>query len=153
MSVREDRPLDDELVEALLEAIRPVAPPQARLGAMRASVLERAHQAKALAAITVQPDEGRWQRLLDGVELKVLHDHGDAQSFLLRLAPGARLPVHAHDGDELCVVLEGTVELDGIVGRAGTFHLALQGSEHQVVSTPSGCLLFLRANLDSLVAT
>lgn len=148
--------LDDQLViDALAQALVPTELAPERRAALRDRILGRAAAQSASVAtsgggfITIARDEGAWQPLHPGVTMKFLHDHGDAQSFLLRLEPGASIPVHAHEGDELCVVLEGTVRLNDVEGRAGTFHLALPGSGHQVVRSDAGCLLYLRANLDT----
>lgn len=149
--------LDDQLViDALAQALVPIELAPQRHSALRDRVLARVEalpkEAAAIAPdagfVTIAKDEGPWQSLYPGVTMKFLHDHGEAQSFLLRLEAGASIPVHSHEGDELCVVLEGTVCLNGIEGRAGTFHLALPGSGHQTVTSDTGCLLYLRANLD-----
>ncbi len=158
--------LDDPLViDALAQALAPIDLEPKRRAMLRDRILSRADirpsdadgaHARSSARlseiggfVTIAKDEGAWQPLHPGVTMKFLHDHGEAQSFLLRLAPGASIPMHSHDGDELCVVLEGTVRLNDVEGRAGTFHLALPGSGHQLVTTDNGCLLYLRANLDS----
>ena len=100
----------------------------------------------------VEGRDGDWQSINRGVALKVLHDHGDAQSFLLRLAPGAKFAAHPHQAEELCVVLEGDVRLGDVDAGPGTYHLALAGSRHHELSSRNGCVLFLRANLDHLAA-
>lgn len=150
--------LDDQFViEALTHALVPAELAPERRSALRDRILARAEattsQATANIAgsgfVTIAKDEGQWQTLHPGVTMKFLHDHGDAQSFLLRLEAGASIPMHSHEGDELCVVLEGSVLLNEVEGRAGTFHLALPGSGHQTVTSDTGCLLYLRANLDT----
>jgi anti-sigma factor ChrR (cupin superfamily) len=139
--------LDDTLIAALADGLRPIEPPRKRRVALRERILAAASREKSPAFVTVKPNEGEWEQLTQGIEVKVLHDHGDAQSFLLRLAPGAALAAHAHVGDELCVVLDGTVQLDDVEAGPGTYHLALAGSDHRVVSSKAGCTLFLRADL------
>ena len=85
---------------------------------------------------------------LPRIELRFLQDHGEDQSFLLRLEPGASLPAHHHHQDEDCVVLQGSVRLGDIEAGTGTFHLALDGSDHGVVSAATSCVLYLRTSLD-----
>lgn len=139
--------------EALADALQPARMDPARERRLRDRILERARTARADAPLTtVGPQDGEWQKVLAGVELKFLHDHGDAQSFLLRLAPGASLARHHHDREEVCVVLEGTVLLEGSEAGAGTYHLAPAGSDHASITTRTGCLLFLRASLDANLA-
>lgn len=137
--------LPEKIVEALAEAVMPIAPEAARQAAMKARLLARVREA---GFVTIAPGASGWRSLADGVEIRMLHDHGEAQSFMLRLAPGARLPRHAHLSEELCVVLEGEVQLGDILAGPGTYHLALTGSAHQDISTRTGCLLFLRADLE-----
>ncbi|MFM9887960.1 MAG: cupin domain-containing protein [Burkholderiales bacterium] len=147
----DDRPLDDTTIAALIASMKPIALPREREAALRMLVLSRAQEAdrdrRENQFVTVQGTQGTWEPIFPGVEMKLLHDHGEAQSFLVRLAPGARIPLHSHASDELCVVLEGTVQLNNQVGVAGTFHLAQAGSRHDVVSSATGCVLFLRADL------
>ncbi len=133
--------LPDSAIATLATELRPIAPPSG----LKARVLARL---RTPAFVTVPPEAGDWRRTAAGVEMKILHNHGDAQSFMLRLAPGARIAQHAHQSDELCVVLEGSVRLGDIEAGPGTYHLALAGSEHREIWTETGCVLFLRADLD-----
>lgn len=134
--MREDRARDDA-----------AKPAEARPGEARPA--EAAAPSTGIAGLLTRPVPAHdWQPIWPGVALHVLHDHGEAQSFLLRLEAGAAIPPHAHEGEELCVVLEGEIELDDTVGRPGTFHLALPGSRHRNLRTRTGCLLYLRASLD-----
>ncbi|MFN0302568.1 MAG: cupin domain-containing protein [Burkholderiales bacterium] len=144
-------PLDRAAIALLIDAVKPIALPEERNAALRARVLGRVrdkdHRVPEKQFVTVQGTEGGWQPAFPGVDMKLLHDHGDAQSFLLRLAPGASIPMHGHLKDELCVVIEGTVRLNDLHAEAGTFHLARAGSRHDIVSSEEGCVLFLRADL------
>lgn len=140
-----DEPIEfDVLAPALAEALVPIEPAPGRKAALRARLLERARP----AFVTVGPGGDGWQPMGPGVQMKVLHDHGDAQSFMLRMAPGSSVPRHGHASEELCVVLEGNVRLGNIEAGPGTYHLALAGSEHGEISTVTGCLLYLRADLE-----
>lgn len=147
---------DDELtkrdIAALAESLAPLQPAPERKAALKSRILARvaaeASSPSAPAFVTMPIPETGWQALWTGVEMCVLHDHGAAQSFLLRMQPGAELPPHGHRDEELCVVLSGEVRLDDRVYGAGTFHLALPGSQHRVVRAETAALLFLRANLD-----
>lgn len=146
--------LSDEDFERLADALVPTPLPPERSDALRGRVLDRvrADRAPDHAArfVTVPPRPAdAWQPMFPGIELRLLHDHGAEQSFLLRMKAGARVPGHGHNGEELCVVVEGTVRLNDVVGTPGTFHLALPGSEHRVIEALTDCVLFLRANLDS----
>lgn len=107
-------------------------------------LLERIADADA-SHLTVQAHEGGWQPFLAGVQIRPLHEQGGMLSYLLRLAPGARLPAHRHRADEECVVLAGTVRIGTrlAVGPGG-YHLAHRGSLHATLASDTGATLFLR---------
>jgi quercetin dioxygenase-like cupin family protein len=95
--------------------------------------------------LTIHDAEGQWQPFLAGVLIKVLHEHDGVLSYLLRLAPGARLPAHRHPIDEECIVLDGRLRVGTKleVGPGG-YHLAHRGSLHAAISTDTGATVFLR---------
>lgn len=59
---------------------------------------------------------------------------------LIRYAPGAAVPAHAHPGYEHVVVLEGSQRDEQHVYSQGTCTLQAPGSQHQVWSD-EGCLV------------
>ena len=64
----------------------------------------------ALASRYVRTDEVPWERMCEGIEMKVLVRDDDTGLFtgLFRLAPGAVVPDHVHNEIEQTYVLEGT---------------------------------------------
>ena len=134
--------LPDDLVESLAGAMTPLAPAPERAEAIKAKLFERV-RANRSRFVTVRTDEGRWIAVAPGVQFKLLHDDGSMRSFLLRLAPGARLAAHGHSADESCVVLEGEAQLGDVLAHTGDFHLALEGSVHGEITSRTGALLFL----------
>jgi anti-sigma factor ChrR (cupin superfamily) len=121
----------------------PVAlPAQAR--AIKRRVLERVADSED-SHLTVNAGEGLWQPFAEGVQIKVFREHEGALSYLLRLAPGARLPAHRHPMDEECIVLEGTLKVGArIEVGPGGYHLAHRGALHAPISTVTGATIFLR---------
>jgi quercetin dioxygenase-like cupin family protein len=118
-------------------------PPEAAR-AIRRRLLERVADADQRHRTVTASDDG-WQPWLNGVQIKVLHAQGDSLSYLLRLAPGARLPPHRHPCDEECLVLSGWLQVGSqpAIGP-GAYHLAPQGSLHPTISSPGGAMVFLR---------
>ncbi len=117
--------------------------------AMRLRLLERVADLEP-THLTVSADQGDWQALFAGIGIKVLHERDGVMSYLLRLAPGARLPAHRHPIDEEGIVLEGTL----LVGTRleigpGGYHRARQGALHAPISTPTGATVFLRGAVPS----
>lgn len=118
------------------------SPAQAR--AIRRRLLERVAETDD-SHLTVLAGSDGWQPFGDGVQIKVLHENQGILSYLLKLAPGARLEAHRHPADEECLVLEGVLR----VGRQievgpGGYHLARTGSLHASISTQTGATIFLR---------
>jgi anti-sigma factor ChrR (cupin superfamily) len=71
------------------------------------------------------------------------------QAMLVRYGPGATIPRHRHDGDELIYVLEGTVDDDHGSVTAGNVGFRPDGCVHQV-SAPGGARVFalVRGGID-----
>lgn len=81
-----------------------------------------------------------WVERRPGVHWKVLCQEGDRQTVLVRYDPGAVIPRHRHLGDEQIFVIEGEVEDDTGVCRAGQFARRPPGCVHTVRS-PRGALV------------
>lgn len=142
-----DTMLPADIEEQLLEAIPPVSPAPERRMQMRKRVLRRIHQqAAAPGTITIDLDDGRWTPLSSDVQLKHLQNHEDGRaSYLMRMAPGSKLPAHPHDTHaEECLVLQGTLCIGELRVGAGGWHVAPQGVDHDVVTAPEGALIYLR---------
>jgi quercetin dioxygenase-like cupin family protein len=120
----------------------PARPREARR--IRQRLFERVADADD-SHLTEAADDGPWQPLADGVQIKVLHQAGDTMSYLLRLAPGATLPPHRHPMDEECIVLAGWLQVGSRlrVGPGG-YHRAHAGALHATLRSDSGATLFLR---------
>ncbi len=95
-------------------------------GKLKSRVMARISGRKTFDLMTVKADEG--------------------QCFLLRMAPGAQIPAHEHVADEESLLLECEAMVGDIYLSAGDYHFARKGSLHGLVTTPTGCLLFLRSN-------
>lgn len=125
-----------------------LAPAEAR--ALRRRLLERVADVDD-SHLTIDADEGEWQDLFDGVGIKVLHEQDGVMSYLLRLAPGARLPAHRHPIDEEGIVLEGTLRVGTRIEIGpGGYHRARQGALHATISTCTGATIFLRGAVPSI---
>lgn len=105
----------------------------------------------ALASRYVDVDALPWEETrFPGVEVKTLakNERTGLLTTLVKMAPGARLPVHEHVEIEQTWVLEGAlVDEQGSAG-AGTFVWRPAGSRHEA-HAPDGALLlgfFLKPN-------
>lgn len=115
-----------------------------RVRVIRGRLLERVADADD-SHLTIRAEEGQWLPMLPGVHIKLLHEHGGALSYLLRLEPGASLPAHRHPHDEECLVLEGRLRVGSQAEFGpGSYHLAHAGALHGRISTETGATIFLR---------
>ena len=88
-------------------------------------------------------NELEWKELVSGVTGKrVWADPATKRTaMLLRFSPGATLPRHAHEGDELVYVLEGCVADEYAAVTAGNVGYRPDGCTHTVRS-PTGATAF-----------
>jgi anti-sigma factor ChrR (cupin superfamily) len=136
---------------ALFDALAPIELSPERALALRERVLARAAGAPIPEAldepgfVTIRKADAGWLQVMPGVHAKLLHTEGSAQSYLVRLEPGARAPAHDHPGIEECIVLEGEVQYLGSTRlRAGDYQLAKEGAHHSDLVSETGALVFLR---------
>jgi anti-sigma factor ChrR (cupin superfamily) len=82
-----------------------------------------------------------------------LHVDRDAREvvMLVRAVPGARYPVHRHKATEEMFMLDGELDFEGTVYRAGDFIRSAEGSLHASSETRTGCMFLIRASLDNEV--
>ena len=104
----------------------------------------KAHDGLApMASRYVTVDELPWQETsFPGVEMKVLMEDKETgmMTSLTRLAPGAVLPDHTHEGIEQSWVLEGTLEDHEGAVTAGNYVWRPAGSRH-VARSPDGAVV------------
>lgn len=135
----------DAVFAALLTALVPIDPPAP--GALKARILQRAaRQAAADRAIrTVPASDHGWAELIPKVHAKRVFTDGTAESWLVRLEPGARAPAHDHPAVEECVVLQGSVRyVGGSTLNAGDYEVVQAGGRHSELVSDGGALVFLR---------
>jgi anti-sigma factor ChrR (cupin superfamily) len=135
--------LSVDMIEALLLNCTPAAPAPDRREAMRRNIVARIRSAPK-ALITIRDADGNWIEVASGIYRKHLFSNGRTRAVLYRMLAGSAFPAHEHPSDEECVCLQGEVSLGGIVITAGDFHLAPQGASHGVISTATGCILYIR---------
>ncbi|MEO8754247.1 MAG: cupin domain-containing protein [Casimicrobiaceae bacterium] len=119
----------------------------ARIHAERDQLAASATQAMANAFITLRKSTevgDGWVELLPKAHAKLLFTDGEAESYMIRLEPGAWAPAHEHPADEECLVLEGTLWQGDVFLQAGDFHVARPGMKHGELRTDTGALVFIR---------
>jgi hypothetical protein len=137
-------PLDAEVVEGLDALQAPDVDADAGRERVRHHLLRRL-AADSTTRHLVRPEDGTgWQPFGPGLAIKVLHESAGTMSYLLRLSPGAALPVHRHPVDEECVVLQGEVRIGDLRIGPGGYHLGRRDVLHDHLHSPAGALIFLR---------
>lgn len=78
----------------------------------------------------------RWRPVVPGVHRIRASGIGGGELMLLRIAPGSKLPLHSHGGNELTMILDGAY--DDMLGHFGPGDVAdLDGeTRHQPVTAP-----------------
>ncbi|MBV9957991.1 MAG: cupin domain-containing protein [Acidobacteria bacterium] len=97
------------------------------------------------AYVVVRADEGQWQQMCAGIIFKQLFADAERQTVttLIRMEPGAHMPMHRHLGIEECYVIEGDVHANNETLKAGDYTCAMEGSVHRPISTVNGALLLI----------
>jgi anti-sigma factor ChrR (cupin superfamily) len=96
--------------------------------------------------ITICANEGAWRETGDeGVLVKplFLDQEKGLVTTLMKLAPGARLPMHRHRGTEQCYVIAGDVLAANKKLGPGDFHVAMERSVHPPLESVEGAMLLL----------
>lgn len=143
---------DEEVFAELAKALKPIPPPSAKAARLRSRIMDKiADEKRASAArfLTMRADEG-WFELAPKIEKKVLNvDHeAGTESYLLRIQPGAVGPAHSHARAELCVVLQGEIDIGDFHLKAGDFHMASAGSAHGPASCQTNAIVFIQGAIE-----
>lgn len=96
--------------------------------------------------ITICANEGDWRETGDeGVLVKPLFfdEENGLVTTLMKLAPGARLPMHRHKGTEQCYVIAGDILAANMRLGPGDFHVAMERSVHPPLESVEGAMLLL----------
>lgn len=164
-SAKDNSALDDDVIEKLAEAHKPIEISPEVVNRMRGNIMTRikksakinkktkalSQQVKSSSFSTVYAGNGEWIEAMPGGKFKVLHDDGNGfkgvMSYLVRLDAGVELDGHDHPFDEECLMLEGDLTMGDITLNKGDFHYAPAGMPHGRLSTKKGCLAFIRGAL------
>ena len=138
-------PMDEDALTRLMVRLDAAPEPAA-------SPVPPAHDMPGLPACLDAYALGRWRRIGPGLQARpiLLPQAGKARLFLLKGAPGARLPQHSHSGEEFAAVLTGAFTHDGGRFGPGDFDEADESVEHRPMVTPDGeciCLIALEGRV------
>jgi len=131
----------------LLDDIQPVSPPPEVWEAIQARL--------PAAPVARRRQDGVWLEIAPGARMKLLSvtPATNERTALLRMDPGCVFPMHPHEQMEECLVLEGSVEIDGQTYSAGDYIVAPADSHHANIPSPNGALVLLHWNALSVRET
>jgi putative transcriptional regulator len=153
----------EQVAGTMLEDLPPTAMSADALAHTLARIegLSAGEAAPASLGVSAEPDLpaclqryelGRWRWIGPGVEMRriLLPEPNGVRVFLLKGAPGTRLPQHSHSGTELTSILVGAYDHEGGHFGAGDFEEADERVEHRPIvsgDAPCICLVALEGPL------
>ena len=143
--------LPEALLRELLIAQPPIDMPPKRQAHIKKNLLAKVAAIEKFSPnlskgiTTVRAGTGEWQHRSTGIDMQILFDDGRTMTRLVRFAAGARLASHQHCGNEESTVLEGCCYVGDLLLNKGDYQLALDGSVHDEVHSPHGCILLVRS--------
>ena len=141
--------LDDRRVfSSLASALTGSGPSTDRAADMFERIQGRISEIPA-GGMTTRRDAATWKQVSDTIRLKIMHvdEQSGTQTALWDLKPGAVIPSHRHSVTEECMVLDGRFHIGDHVLEMGDFHVMQAGSRHPELSSPGGCLLYIRQGI------
>ncbi len=142
--------LDDVLVGTLAAAVRPAEISDMRRTRMWLRIAARVSPPPPPGTYTVRADDASgWQVIDPRVQLKVLREDraNNNRTVLIRMAPGGVIVPHRHSQEEECLVLDGAIEIGAHILTRGDVHIAKPGAAHERITSRSGALLMIRAEI------
>ena len=136
-----------ELLDSLSDLL-----PEAEIPAgadLRARILSIA-DSKPISQV-IRANEGQWiDSGMPGFEFKLLFQDPETKksTVLARIAAGARMPHHRHQGAEECLIIEGSLWTDGVLLQAGDFIVTQDQTEHEDTWSPHGALALIKTYLE-----
>jgi len=108
---------------------------------------------EAWEGVTVlRQGDGKWRKTgYPGVTFQILHLDKETRmsTSILKLEAGAVYPAHHHTAVEQCLVLSGDVRFgDKLQIHAGDFEKAETGTDHESLTSDTGCELLIISCLD-----
>ncbi len=147
-------------MEQVVEAAPATAPRRGlkdRLMAGVAGKRRRGFEEPEPGVHVLRAENADWQETgYPGVSCKILHVEKETRmaTTLLRLTAGAKYPPHHHSQMEQCLVLSGDVRLGSKIHIfAGDYEKALPGTDHEFLTSDTGCELLILSCLEDEIMT
>jgi hypothetical protein len=136
----------DSLSDLLSETEQPIGPfNRERIMSIAAS--------KPISQV-IRAVDGEWiESGMPGFQFKILFKDPDTKkkTVLARIAAGARMPHHRHEGAEECLIIEGSLWTDGVLLLAGDYIVTQDQTVHEDTWSPNGALALLKTYLSDVI--
>ena len=134
------------LFERMAAGIEPQALTHERCRELRTRILRRFAE-RQTSTTTIRSTDGEWLPLAPGVCIKLLRRDGTSGTMTayVRMEPGSALESHDHTQAEECLVLEGEIFIGAHRVSTGDLHVAGAGTAHDIITSPRGALMLIRA--------
>jgi hypothetical protein len=99
-------------------------------------------------AATSREMASAWEVYAPLIRRRVLWHGGDQATLLYLAEAGACVPQHRHGLDEECLMLRGDLYLDDCLLQEGDYQLAPGGTQHDLISTDTGALIYAHGDLE-----
>jgi len=134
--------------EKVLAALPESQPPRrVKENLMRQIAAASPSTAGSPQSLILRAGEGRWRKILPGIEVKALFVDPVAKTVtsLVRVAVGAIYPAHIHMGVEHLYVLDGDIVFEDHTLSSGDYEMRPANSKHSSATTApaEGCLLLV----------
>ncbi len=142
-SIRVYSELLDSLTDLLPEPEMPIGDD------MRTRIMSIA-DSKPISQV-IRAHQGQWiDSGMPGFEFKLLYQDPESKksTVLARIAAGARMPHHRHQGTEECLIIEGSLWTDGVLLESGDFIVTQDQTEHEDTWSPHGALALIKTFLE-----
>jgi hypothetical protein len=137
--------LRDYHVDPAGTAVQPVRSYDGALIFLRESALSLG---AAETSFTIRDEDAGWPDFAPGIQRRVLWQHDGQAAMLYYAQPGASVPVHTHEYDEECLMVQGELFLDDVLLQEGDYQLAPAGTGHQITETDTGVVIYAHGDLD-----
>lgn len=94
--------------------------------------------------VTLRSDEGHWQRLATGVDMRLLHERDGVQSCMLRFEPGTALRNVPSGAERELLVVSGEVYFGRNTAGSGDYQVAPADGVCPEIASDEGAVLFIR---------
>ncbi len=140
-NVKNKPTLDDEVTAAIASKIISTTPAPEVAQRIKSKLMQRVANNNQLFMFAKQ---STWHEVYPGVKVRLLREENNTKLLMVEMAANSCLLEHSHTQNEESFVIKGEVYIEGILCGEGDYHYAPSGSQHQKITTKTGCTLLVK---------